>query len=65
MIKNLICPRCGEMDAIQLLLFETKFACNKCDNLFTIEEVKSIVQVWQPVLEWMDKAPRAEKEVNP
>jgi hypothetical protein len=52
------CPCCGEDATIRLDLDDlTNFSCTACENEFTLDTVRDVIDRWQRVLAWIDRAP--------
>jgi hypothetical protein len=52
------CPRCGEEASIRIDLDDLDtFTCQECDNDFTLDTVRNLIDRWQRVLAWIDRAP--------
>ncbi len=55
------CPLCGEKDAtLHLSLGDgDTVKCGECDNEFSLDVVREIIQRWPAVLKWIDAMPVA------
>ena len=58
---QLPCPCCGQAEAnIALELHDMQsFTCRECDAEFTRADIEALIARWQPVLAWIDTAPKA------
>lgn len=59
---DLPCPRCmnvGSTVSIDLTDFSHNEAisCAECDEAFGINDIRELVEAWQPVLAWLQTAP--------
>jgi hypothetical protein len=55
---DLPCLKCGETCRIALDLDDlATFRCGECDEEFTLEDVRTLLVAWQPVLDWLSRPP--------
>lgn len=56
------CPRCGAEEASISLNLDcpSEVTCRECEATFDVEDVRSIITAWAPVLRWLDAFPLAE-----
>lgn len=56
--QGLPCVRCGTTDRVLLDLEDTsKFECGDCDESFSADDVRKLLNGWATVLAWIDLAP--------
>jgi transcription elongation factor Elf1 len=52
------CIRCGETGTVSVSLDDVaNFSCTSCDEEFEAETVRTVLEAWAPVLDWIAKAP--------
>lgn len=53
------CPMCEDGGATMRLGLDdvNTFHCTECENEFTVNDVRSFIRAWEPVLEWIKTAP--------
>lgn len=55
---NLTCIKCGVEGLIKLHLDDCQtFECGECDETFTCDEVRDVVNQWGRMLAWVEAAP--------
>lgn len=54
---GLPCPRCGDVDCVDVRLNDCSFRCGACEAEFDSAEVRALINAWLPVLCWIERAP--------
>lgn len=56
--KGLRCLKCGVKDGVYVDLSDLDcFGCNDCGEDFTRADVVAFMEMWAPVLTWLNAAP--------
>lgn len=59
-----ICPRCMEDSRIQVQLHDPDepMHCESCDEEFTMDAVKHLIETWGPLIAWLDSHPARQQQ---
>jgi hypothetical protein len=59
---GLPCLKCGATDAVRVSVADTRtLSCGECNEDFTVDEARAILESWASVLTWIEAAPVIEK----
>lgn len=57
------CLHCGGSEGVRLDLADLDtFSCSECNEEFDVADVRSAIEEWKSVLNWIDLAPESEKQ---